>query len=223
MKAFVSLWSADLLRLEEAVHAIEAVADGIHLDVYDGHSVKELLFFPDLVVALRKITHLPIEAHLSVDEPDYWAERFVRAGADVIAVQNSGSPNIRKTLTLIRALGAKSSLGVELHEEPKDVVHLFDVCDHLLLLGTANGVKGVPHYKATPARVAALVEAREASGRSEHDLEIYVDGGIRDSTVEALAAAGADGVVPGSLVFGNPVPAEAIRALRTLGRVPVNS
>jgi ribulose-phosphate 3-epimerase len=216
MKAYVSLWSADLLASGAAVDLVDPVADGYHIDVFDGHNVPELLFGPDFVAALRRRTSRLIDVHLNVTDPDYWAARFIGAGADMITVQTSASPDIRATLSAVRGAGRLAGLGLETHEPTSHAEDLFDVTDRILVMGTAIGIKGVELDPASPARVSALVQARAGAGREPADLELVVDGGIREHTVGALAAAGADGVIPGSLVFGVPDPAAAIAALHAL-------
>lgn len=216
MHACVSLWSADLLAIGSAVDLVDETADSYHIDVFDGHNVPELLFGPDFVAALRKRTSKLIDVHLNVTDPDYWAERFMDAGADMITVQTGASPDIRKTFAAIRARGAKPSLGLEVHEPTSHAATLFDAIDRVLLMGTQIGIKGVGLNPATYDRVRELVELRHEAGRSIEDLGIFVDGGIREATVPGLAAAGADGVIPGSLVFGVQDPVAAIEYLHTL-------
>jgi ribulose-phosphate 3-epimerase len=218
MLAYVSLWSADLLALGEAVDRISHVADGFHIDVFDGHNVPELLFGPDLVAALRARTTTLLDIHLNVSDPDFWAPRFIEAGADMVTVQSGASKDIAATLGSIRTAGAQPSLGLELHEPVDRAEGLFDAIDRVLVMGTVIGIKGVDLDPATPGRVSALVESRTGHFGPGRGPLIVVDGGIRAHTVKVLAEAGADGVVPGSLVFGHPDPLVAISELHALGR-----
>jgi ribulose-phosphate 3-epimerase len=213
MEAFVSLWSADLLALGHEVRRVEDLADGFHIDVFDGHNVPELLFGPDLVAALRAFSAAPIEVHLNVTEPEYWVERFAAAGADIITVQSGPCADIGRVLAQIRALGCEAGLGIELHEPTAVATPFLSLAGRLLLLGTVIGVKGQRLDPATPARVAELVAARS---RSADHPRIVVDGGVRRHTVPLLAAAGADGVIPGSLVFGADDPRAALTEIAAL-------
>ncbi|MFD2082323.1 ribulose-phosphate 3-epimerase [Actinopolymorpha cephalotaxi] len=218
MEAYVSLWSADLLDLGAAVDRLAGVADGFHLDVFDGHAVPDLLFGPDLVAALRDRTDATLDVHLMVARPDDWIDRFADAGADLITVHTSACPDVRTTLRSIRSRGVRAGLGLETHEPTGHAVAHFDDADRVLVMGTVVGVKGCEQDPATPARVGDLVAARTA-GRAQGSgsaPRIVVDGGIRPHTVPALARAGADGVVPGSLVFGAGDPASAVRWLHDL-------
>jgi ribulose-phosphate 3-epimerase len=213
VEAFVSLWSADLLALGAAVQRIEDLADGLHIDVFDGHNVPELLFGPDLVATLRAATANPIEVHLNVTDPAYWVDRFAEAGADIITVQSGPCPDVARILTQIRDRGCTAGLGIEVHEPTTIGAAYLGLAERLLLLGTQIGVKGRDLDPAAPGRVAQLVAARRDS---PHQPVIAVDGGIRRHTVPALAAAGADGVVPGSLVFGDGDPRTALTELKAV-------
>jgi ribulose-phosphate 3-epimerase len=212
VQAYVSLWSADLLDIGRAVDLVADVADGFHLDVFDGHNVDELLFGPDFVAALRKRTTLPLDVHLNVTDPDHWARRFMDVGADMVTVQSRPCPDVHATLALIRDAGGKPSLGIEVDESVDQAVGLADEVDRFLLMGTAIGVKGVALDPLAPHRIGQLRAGSDgAAGKP-----IFVDGGIRPETVSLLAAAGADGVIPGSLVFGDPDPVAAVRRLHEL-------
>lgn len=219
MEAYVSLWSADLLALGDAVDLLDGHVDGYHIDVFDGHDVPDLLFGPDLVAALRRRTVSTIDVHLNTTDPDYWVDRFADVGADIITVQTSPCDDVRATLAHIRDRGVKAGLGLETHEPVGHAIDHLDAVDRVLLLGTAIGVKGLDIDPAAPDRVRTLAAARRS------DTGIVVDGGIRKHTVPMLAEAGADGVVPGSLVFAEPDPRRAvaeIRALRPGRREPLS-
>jgi ribulose-phosphate 3-epimerase len=213
MEAFVSLWSADLLALGAEVRRIEDLADGFHVDVFDGHNVAELLFGPDLVAALRAFTSTRIEVHLNVTDPEYWVERFAAAGADIITVQSGPCADVAWVLRQIRGLGCAAGLGIELHEPAASAVPFLGLADRLLLLGTPIGVKGRQLDPATPGRVAELARSREGT---PYRPAIVVDGGVRQHTVPLLAHAGADGVIPGSLVYDAADPRAVLAEIAAL-------
>jgi ribulose-phosphate 3-epimerase len=214
MLAYVSLWSADLLNIGAAVDQVGEAADAFHIDVFDGHNVPDLLFGPDFVAALRRRTPLPIDIHLNVTDPDFWATRFIDVGADMVTVQCEASPDIRASLHAIRDQGAEASVGLEVHEPTSHAAALLEDVDRVLVMGTVIGIKGLEPEPSTPQRVTALVEARRP--HRGPGPTIMVDGGVRAHSIEALADAGADGVVPGQLVFGDPDPVAAIHAIHAL-------
>jgi ribulose-phosphate 3-epimerase len=210
MRAYVSLWSADLLALGAAIDRLQDHVDGFHIDVFDGHDVPDLLFGPDLVAAVRRRTTAAIDVHLNTTDPDYWVDRFADVGADIITVQTRPCADLRSTLGHIRARGVQAGLGLEIHEPVAHAVAHLDAVDRVLLLGTEIGVKGRDLDPAAPDRVTALTAIRTSA------VPVIVDGGIRAHTVPMLAAAGADGVVPGSLVFGADDPVRAADEIRAL-------
>jgi ribulose-phosphate 3-epimerase len=212
MKAYVSLWSADLLNLGAAVDLLGDVVDGFHLDVFDGHNVRDLLFGPAHVAALRSRTRAVLDVHLNVTDPDYWVDRFAEAGADMITVQSGPCPDVGATLARIRGRGCRASLGLEVNEPVSQAVPFLPEVDRLLLMGTVIGVKGYDQDPATAERAGELAAVRAGVPGPE----VVVDGGIRKHTVPGLAAAGADGVVPGSLVFSEPDPRQAVAEIHGL-------
>src|SRR6202012_5688937 len=200
MKAYVSLWSADLLNLGAAVDQLGDVVDGFHLDVFDGHNVRELLFGPAHVAALRSRTAAVLDVHLNVTDPDYWVDRFAEAGADMITVQSAPCPDVGATLARIRDHGCRASRGLELREPVSQAAPFLPELDRLLLMGTVIGGKGYDQAPGTAGRVRELVAARPGGP------DVVVDGGIRRHTVPGLAAAGADGGGAGSVGVGEPEP-----------------
>ncbi|HEY3341467.1 MAG TPA: ribulose-phosphate 3-epimerase [Anaerolineae bacterium] len=213
LKCSTSLWSADLANLESEMKRVEPYSERFHIDVADGHYVNSLLFFPDLVKALRKHTQLPFEAHLMTTDPLSWIDPFSEAGADVIifcfdAVQNPG-----EVLRAIHAHGKQAGVSL-LITEPVDVLEPYwDDLDVLSIVGTAMGIKGASMDAGVPGKIRA---ARQIITHRGLSTLIQADGGIRRETVPLLAAAGADYIVPGSLMFREDPP--AMRAwLATLG------
>jgi ribulose-phosphate 3-epimerase len=193
----VSLWSADLANLAPSIAAVEPYADSFHIDVADGHFVPTLLFFPDLVAAIRALTSKPLHVHLMVDDPARLAPPFLDAGADIVSVHVE-TPAAADALALIARSGRTPGLALLL-ETPVDVLRpLLPYARAIIAMGTPTGIKGVD---LAPDACARLGEIRALIG-DRSDVTIYADGGIREHTVAQLRAAGADAIVPGSLLFG---------------------
>jgi ribulose-phosphate 3-epimerase len=216
--AFVSLWSADALAIGEAVDLVDAEVDGYHVDVMDGRMVDDLLFGPAIVAALRGRTTKPIEAHLMVDDAERWIGRFADAGADLITLHPRSCRSIERALAATQREGAAPGVAVELGDRIEGIQPYVEDVERLLVMGTELGIKGASLDPAAPRRVAEAAALASSAARRP---AVVVDGGIRRETVPDLAAAGADGVIPGSLVYGDPSPADAIRWLRSLGMAAV--
>jgi ribulose-phosphate 3-epimerase len=207
-----SILSADFGRLAEEVRAVEAAgADWIHVDVMDGRFVPNITIGPLVVEAVRKCTRLPVDAHLMIVEPERYVEAFAKAGADLVTVHAEASPHLHRTLQAIRAAGARP--GVVLNPAtPLDAVEyvLGDVA--LVLLMSVNpGFGGQSYIPAVTEKVRRLRRMADERGL---ELDIEVDGGIKASTVGAVAEAGANVFVAGTAVFGAPDYRAAITGIR---------
>jgi ribulose-phosphate 3-epimerase len=129
-----SILSADFSRLGEEIRSVEkAGVDWIHIDVMDGHFAPNLTMGPFIVETCKRITNLPLDVHLMIDNPDVFVETFAKAGAGSISVHLEGNPNISRTLQLVRSLGVKT--GIVLNPgTPVDaasaVLHLVDAIAH---------------------------------------------------------------------------------------------
>src|SRR5579883_2313585 len=214
MKTSASLWSADLLDVSAAMDLVEEVVHGFHIDVMDGHFVPELLFGPDFV---RAVARRLVDVHLMVAEAGRWIVPFAEAGAGMLTVHPSACADVVATLAHIEALGVRPAVAIDVNEPLEPVWALLEHVDRVLLMGTALGVKGVEIEPAMYGRIQAVVKARERSARRP---DVFVDGGIRRHTAPLIARAGADGVTPGSLVFGEPDPVAAVRWIGALPGEP---
>ncbi len=203
LRCSTSLWSADLANLASEIKRVEPYSDRFHLDVADGHYVKNLLFFPDLVKALRRHTRVPFEAHFMVTEPLEWIEPFVEAGADGIIFCLDSARDPAAVLRTIKAGGKKAGVSLLISEPLELLVPLWEQLDVLTIVGTAMGIKGA---SMDPAILGKIREARAIISQRKLPVEIEVDGGIRRETVPLIKAAGADFIVPGSLMFKEDPP-----------------
>ena len=194
-----SLWSADLARMEDDLARTRPYADIYHLDVADGRFAPSFLFFPDLTARVRALTATPLHVHLMV-EADILEEQvrqFADAGADLISVHAEVLDAGGGVLDLIRDRGCAAGIVLRSRTEVAAAAPWLDRAAFLTLLGTEIGVKGQSLSPEAPARLRAARALADA-----HGLFLAADGGIRETTVPVLRAAGADTVVLGSLAFG---------------------
>jgi len=212
--ADVSVWSADLAHLSSEIERMEPFADSFHFDVADAHFAPSLLFFPDLVRALRPLTQRPFHVHLMVERPTALIEDFAASGADMITVHaEAGESEVTAALEAIRRAGRSAGLALRLDTPVAACEPYVDRIDALLLLGTAIGVKGQDLAASACDRLATAASiVRE---RRSH-VRLIADGAIRSNTVPLLRRAGADVIVPGSLVFQSENVAETFSWLRAL-------
>ena len=212
--ADVSLWSADLANLAAGIERVEPFADSFHLDVSDAHFAPSLLFFPDLIRALRPHTKRPLHIHLMVERPTIMIENLVASGADVITVHAEvGKSEATAAIEAILRAGRSAGLALRLDTPVAASEPYLDRVDSLLLLGTGLGVKG---QDLAPDACDRLANAASLLGDRRARVRLIADGGIRSHTVPLLRRAGADVIVPGSLVFQSQNLVETFSWLRAL-------
>jgi ribulose-phosphate 3-epimerase len=212
LKCATSLWSADLGNLAAEIKRVEPFSETFHLDVADGHYTPTMLFFPDLVAQLRRHTRLPFEVHLMTTDPLAWIDPFIEAGADGIIICHDSVKDPAAVLKRIRSKGKRAGMSLLITEPLELVEKCWPDLDLLCVVGTAMGIKGASLDESVPGKIA---QARKLIGERGLKTEIEADGGIRRETVPLLAKAGADWIVPGSLMFKEE-PAEMRRWLKTL-------
>lgn len=198
--AEISLWSADFTRLGDEMKRIDPHADLYHIDVSDGHFVPGFLLFADLVAAMRPLSKKKFHVHLMATNPADHVDDFVQAGADIITVHAENGNLAPAALAKIRQNGIGSGLAVGLTTDPVSIVPFFDQVDVITMMGTAMGIKGVEPSLQAYDRMRSMRQLVDEAGF--HDkIKVMADGGIRAHTVPLLRAAGADGIVMGSLAF----------------------
>ncbi len=208
-----SILAADFTKLGEEVRAVTAGgADVIHIDVMDGHFVPNLTFGTLIVEAVRRTTHLPLDVHLMIEQPERYIEAFAEAGATMINVHVETCPHLHRTLQHIRAAGAKTGVALNPHTPFELIREVLREVDRVLVMTVNPGFGGQRLIPTTLDKVRRIREAITALGQP---IELGVDGGVDLSTIAKVGRSGADVFVAGSAIFGaaEGVPA-AISALR---------
>ncbi len=213
MRIAPSVLPADFARLGNDCVALEkAGVDRIQWDVMDGRFVPNLTFGPDLIAAIRPHVAVPFEAHLMVLEPDGLAARYVEAGCERLIVHQEACPHLHRTLGHIRELGATAAVALNPSTPIAAVEHVLDLVDLVLIMTVNPGFGGQKYIATMEPKIAELAARRAARGL---DFDIEVDGGISTSTVRGAVDAGANVLVAGSALFGDPLGLEhAVSELR---------
>lgn len=206
-----SILSADFTRLGEQIAAVESGGAGyIHVDVMDGHFVPNLTLGPFIVEWVRKATHLPIDTHLMIENPDNFIGAFANAGANMISVHPEATYHLHRTLGYIRQAGCKAGVVLNPATPLAMIEEVIRDVDYVLVMSVNPGFGGQKFIQASLdklRRLRALIKLHGSRARIE------IDGGIGSENAAAVVAAGAEILVAGSAIFGKPDPAEAARQL----------
>jgi len=209
-----SLLSADFSRLADAVRTVEkAGADLIHVDVMDGHFVPMLTFGPAHVAALKKVTALPLDVHLMVDNPSAMIPLFAEAGADWISIHVEAAPHLHRDLSAVRRAGCKAGVVLNPATPLAALEAILPDADFVLLMSVNPGRGSQPFIEASHERIRLL--RRRIDERGLRTL-VEIDGGVNLENFERLCEDGAQVFVAGNAVFGSPDPAGVIRTMRDI-------
>jgi ribulose-phosphate 3-epimerase len=197
-----SILSADFARLGEEIRRVEAAgADLIHFDVMDGHFVPNLSIGIPVLESVRKVTRLPLDAHLMIENPERYLDAFVKAGADSLSVHAEVCPDLREIAKQIHALGVRAAVGINPETSPDRVLAAADHFDMILVMSVHPGFGG---QSFIPESVEKLRIIREELDRRGLTIDVQIDGGIKVDNIATVAAAGANVFVSGSGIFGKP-------------------
>jgi len=209
-----SLLSADMARLSDAIQAVETTADYIHCDIMDGHFVPNLTFGPPVVKAIKRVSKLPLDVHLMINDPVSWIDRFIDTGLDskdFLTFHIEAEINPQSGIERIIDRGVRPGLSIKPGTYSGQIIPYLDIIDQLLVMSVEPGFGGQQFMRSV------LPKIRQVRKLVGSQLIIGIDGGIDVDTIPQAVSAGADLIVAGSAVYGRKdgsTPAEAIHQLR---------
>ncbi len=206
-----SILSADFAELGEAVERVAETADMIHVDVMDGHFVPNITIGPPVVAALRKRSSLPLDVHLMIENPIQWIEPFVQAGADSLVVHAEACPHLLRALQLISAAGCTAGVAINPGTSLQTIEEALPFADMVLLMTVNPGFGGQKYISGMIRKISRLRQMLDQLNRPVH---LEIDGGLHPGNIRENYQAGADMIVVGNAVYGQPDPAAALRELR---------
>ena len=202
VKLAPSILAADFARLGQQVTEVErAGADRIHVDVMDGHFVPNLSMGPAIVQSIRRVTHLPLEIHLMISDPDFFLEDFAAAGSDSFLVHWEGNHNLHRTVQRIRALGKRAGVAINPATGSGVLAEIVRDLDQVLVMTVDPGFGHQQFVRTTLPKIGRV---RELIERVKPGCAVEVDGGIDATTAPLAVRAGATVLVAGSAIFGDP-------------------
>jgi ribulose-phosphate 3-epimerase len=199
-----SILSADFARLGEQVRAAaEGGGSVVHVDIMDGHFVPNLTIGPPVVKSLRKVTKLPLDCHLMIENPDDFIPAFAEAGADWISVHQEACRHLNRTLHLIKSHNCLAGVVINPATPVDAIAEVLDIVDYVLVMSVNPGFGGQKFIPSTLHKMRRLAEIRS---QRRLTYRIEVDGGVDLDTVGDVVRAGAEILVAGNAVFGKGDP-----------------
>jgi ribulose-phosphate 3-epimerase len=207
-----SILAADFAALGQAIAMAEAGgADLIHVDVMDGHFVPNITIGPPVVKSLKRVATVPLDVHLMIQDPDRYAEDFVKAGAARLSVHVEVLPHLHRSIQYIKSLGAKAGVAINPSTPVSAIEEVAADVDHVLVMSVNPGFGGQTFIPRSESKIQAIRRLLDAAG---NPAPIEVDGGVDATNAARLVAMGATILVAGNAIFGSPDPVAATREIR---------
>jgi ribulose-phosphate 3-epimerase len=207
-----SILSADFSRLADEVRAVEkAGADVIHVDVMDGHFVPNITIGPLVVKGLKKLTSLPLDIHLMIENPMRYVGDFVQAGGNWITVHAEVCSNLKRIVRKVRQVNARPGIVLKPATPLKTLFPVLDDIDLVLIMSVNPGFGGQAFIPSTLKKIERL---RRIVDQNHYPLEIEVDGGVKVGNIREVSIAGGDIFVVGTGIFKTENYEETIRKMR---------
>lgn len=206
-----SILSADFTKLGEDIRAVEAGGAGVlHVDVMDGKFVPNITIGLPVVKSLSKISKIPIDCHLMIEEPSRYAVQFVEAGASMVSVHVEADYHLHRTLTAIREAGGKAGIAINPATPLVALEEALPFADFVLIMSVNPGFGGQKFIHTALDKVRRLKFMIQDKGLQT---KIEIDGGIDASNIAKVVEAGAEIIVAGSAVYGKGEPTKAVKEL----------
>lgn len=206
-----SILSADFANLERDIKLVERNgADWIHVDVMDGHFVPNITIGIPVVKSIKKVTTLPLDVHLMIENPEKYIEDFANAGADILTFHYEAAKkeNIKPLITNIKNLGVKAGLSIKPKTQPEEILEFLPDLDLVLVMTVEPGFGGQKFMADCAEKIKVIKQ------HATQNLFIQVDGGINAETGEICTKYGANSLVAGSYIYKAENIKEAISSLK---------
>lgn len=212
MKIAPSILSGDFAYLGDAVkQAQEGGADYIHIDVMDGHFVPNITIGPQSVAAIKKYTSLPLDVHLMIENPDFYAERFIKAGADILTIHVEAALHLHRSIQNIKKHNILCGVSLNPATAIESLEYVIPDIDLILIMTVNPGFGG---QEFIPQMIEKIKKTKTIIDNSNKKIILEVDGGVNAENIGRIAQAGADICVAGASVFTTGDVKKAIADLK---------
>ena len=203
-----SILSADFANLERDIKLVESNgADWIHVDVMDGHFVPNITIGVPVVASIKKVTKLPLDVHLMIENPEKYVEAFAKAGADILTFHYECGSDIKSTIDLIKSFGVKAGLSIKPKTSPEVILPYLNDLDLVLVMTVEPGFGGQKFMQDCAEKIPVIKK------NSPENVVIQVDGGINAETARICTSYGANSLVAGSYIYKSADIKSAIASL----------
>ena len=217
-----SILSADFARLADDIARVErGGVTMLHVDVMDGHFVPNITIGPPVVESIRKVTHLQLDVHLMIENPERYVAAFVEAGANSVSVHYEACRHLDGTLGLIRKAGALAGVVLNPATPVSVLEDVLEVADYVLLMSVNPGFGGqklIPYVLDKARKLDRMRREKKLA------LPIEIDGGVNRQNLADVVRSGCEWIVTGSAIFHTPDPEATVREMRQIaaGATAVN-
>ncbi len=202
-----SILSADFANLERDIKAVET-ADWLHIDVMDGHFVPNITIGVPVVASIRKVTDMPLDVHLMIENPEKYIEAFAHAGADIITFHFEAVSDVNAVIRLIKSFGIKAGMSIKPKTPAEVVFPYLENLDMVLVMTVEPGFGGQKFMQDCAEKIPAI------KAKAQDNLIIQVDGGINAETARICTSYGANSLVAGNYIYKSADIKSAIASLR---------
>ncbi|RLD15378.1 MAG: ribulose-phosphate 3-epimerase [Caldiserica bacterium] len=199
MKIAPSILASSFVNLKKDIELLErSGADIVHLDIMDGHFVPNISFGFPIVKAVRDLTSLPLDAHLMIENPEKFIDRFIDSGVDMISVHIEGNYHINRILNTIKKNGVKAGIAINPGTPLSFLEEVLSIVDFVLVMSVNPGFSGQKFIDSSIEKIRKLCKIRK---KENFSFEIEVDGGLNFEIAKVLKEMGIDILVFGSFIF----------------------
>lgn len=205
-----SILSADFANLERDIKLVEnAGADWLHVDVMDGHFVPNITIGVPVVASIKKVSTIPLDVHLMIENPEKYIEPFAKAGADILTFHwEAAKENAKEVIKLIKGFGVKAGISIKPKTSPEEILHLLPLADLILVMTVEPGFGGQKFMDDCAEKIPVIKQ------HASESLIIQVDGGINAETARICTDLGANSLVAGNYIYKSDNIAKAVASLR---------